>query len=305
MHLFYDLTNSSKKNKMSKTKNIPNLVHYDENTKGRDFVVGDLHGCVEDLLKVLLLLNFDSSVDRVFSVGDLVDRGPNSMKTADLVYEDWFFAVKGNHEELMYESILRDSYQHVGTWAANGGLWSYNEDKAALKSISKKLEQLPYVITVGEGANRFNIVHGELKFFVTNDEGAYERGESFYKRVPVTDAIIDQWLFTRSQMDDMLWGRTIISNGNEDISKVKPHEFWHDMEKMSLTFVGHTPVAYPVQVQRQVYIDTGAVYHHTSKNQSERNMLTVACPTEKKIYMYNMLWKTITSIGFDELQVLG
>src|SRR3546814_1255791 len=49
------------------------------NDIGRDFIVGDLHGCLDLLQAELTRIEFDRSKDRLFSVGDLVDRGPDSM----------------------------------------------------------------------------------------------------------------------------------------------------------------------------------------------------------------------------------
>ena len=46
------------------------------NALGRDFAVGDVHGCFTRLQQGLDQLGFDPTRDRLFSVGDLVDRGP-------------------------------------------------------------------------------------------------------------------------------------------------------------------------------------------------------------------------------------
>lgn len=51
---------------------------YRANILGRDFVVGDIHGEFSKLSKLLSLVGFDEHSDRLFSVGDLVDRGPES-----------------------------------------------------------------------------------------------------------------------------------------------------------------------------------------------------------------------------------
>ena len=51
-----------------------------ENDRGRDFVVGDLHGCYDALMRQLDARGFDPAADRLLSVGDLVDRGPDSRR---------------------------------------------------------------------------------------------------------------------------------------------------------------------------------------------------------------------------------
>lgn len=274
-------------------KNRPNVVHYDTNTAGRDFCVGDLHGCYDDLLQALTLLEFDGQVDRLFSVGDLVDRGPDSMKCANLVFEDWFHCVKGNHEELFFETIINGSVGHKMTWIGNGGAWNFSEDPNELKAVARRLQELPFIITVGEGENRFNLVHAELK--ARDDNG---------RRRLVTDQTIDLWTFKDGEKDDMLWGRTMINSGQEKIEDCNPSDFYHDMEKLSLTFVGHTPVRSVVQVQKQMYIDTGAVYYHKNKS-SEQHVMTIACPGEKTLYNYNMMWKTITKTSFEDVPKMG
>lgn len=48
------------------------------NTRGRDFAVGDIHGAFEALQHALEAIGFDTEIDRLFCVGDLVDLGPES-----------------------------------------------------------------------------------------------------------------------------------------------------------------------------------------------------------------------------------
>ena len=56
--------------------NIAPLVkHFPLNDLGRDFIIGDLHGHWSVLERLLEEVSFDKAKDRLFSVGDLVDRG--------------------------------------------------------------------------------------------------------------------------------------------------------------------------------------------------------------------------------------
>jgi len=41
--------------------------------------VGDIDGCFSHLRRSLEAIGFDASVDRLFSVRDLIDRGPESI----------------------------------------------------------------------------------------------------------------------------------------------------------------------------------------------------------------------------------
>lgn len=54
------------------------LQRFAVNQSGRDFAVGDIHGCFSKLEAALRRVGFIPEKDRLFSVGDLVDRGPES-----------------------------------------------------------------------------------------------------------------------------------------------------------------------------------------------------------------------------------
>lgn len=73
----------------------PRLLRLGKNAKGRDFVVGDLHGCVPALHAQLQRMGFDKNHDRLICTGDLVDRGPQSPEALALLGEPWFFAEIG------------------------------------------------------------------------------------------------------------------------------------------------------------------------------------------------------------------
>jgi len=93
----------------------------DPNLKGRDFVIGDLHGSYEALMNLLTNVNFDPEKDRLISVGDLVDRGPESQRCLGLLREPWFHAVLSNHEQMMLDAFRG---RPMGAyWFMNGGAW--------------------------------------------------------------------------------------------------------------------------------------------------------------------------------------
>jgi serine/threonine protein phosphatase 1 len=65
------------------------------NTTGRDFVCGDIHGCFDALDAQLEQLAFDAAMDRLISVGDLIDRGPRSADALHYLRKPWLHAVMG------------------------------------------------------------------------------------------------------------------------------------------------------------------------------------------------------------------
>lgn len=81
------------------------------------WVVGDLHGCYSLLKSKLKEVGFNFNEDLLISVGDLVDRGNESIECLQLLTEKWFRSVKGNHEEMLLQCLV-DNY--AIDWMHNG-----------------------------------------------------------------------------------------------------------------------------------------------------------------------------------------
>jgi len=64
------------------------------------YAVGDLQGCLEPLKCLLHEVGFDPIEDRLWLVGDLVNRGPQSLETLRFLYamRDSLVCVLGNHD---------------------------------------------------------------------------------------------------------------------------------------------------------------------------------------------------------------
>lgn len=202
------------------------LVNHGENTVGRDFIVGDIHGQLELLNSEMRRVNFDKAVDRLFSVGDLIDRGADSYDCLSLAFEPWFYGVRGNHEELARAALDGVGGRDWSLWQMNGGSWVYLHDARAVRSIlNAAMEHLPYAREVKVGGRRIGIVHAE----------------------PPEDWSLIVFEDHPAGRQRMVWGRSRIQRGDET-----------PVEGIDAVVVGHTPVKEPTTLGNVHYIDTGA-----------------------------------------------
>ena len=226
------------------------------NTKGRDFVVGDLHGHHAALESLLREACFDPSQDRVFSVGDLVDRGPESFQTLRLLQEPWFFAVRGNHEDMLLDFALggdnygRPTRDHP--FLHNGGRWflemSPEQDALWNDDLLPRTALLPHILVIGEGAARFQIVHAEL-------DGVAQRLTDIALDAPLADLnqardreFIEGFDGFGHQRMRFLWGRALIHHKGVLTAPTG----------LSPTFCGHTPARHILTQGGHIFVDTGA-----------------------------------------------
>lgn len=99
---------------------------------GRTFVIGDLHGC-SHALDLMLQELMPSKDDTLVTLGDYVDRGPDSRGVIDRLLEleqrTQLIPLMGNHEILMLDA--QEGTMDVGSWLSVGGrqtMASYGAD---------------------------------------------------------------------------------------------------------------------------------------------------------------------------------
>jgi len=61
-------------------------------------IIGDIHGCFDELCLLLESIPFNPSTDQLISVGDVIGKGPQVRKCLQLLYFYKALVIKGNHE---------------------------------------------------------------------------------------------------------------------------------------------------------------------------------------------------------------
>ncbi len=80
----------------------------------RKIFIGDVHGCFEELMDLLDKVKYSYSKDRLYFVGDLINKGPYSKKVLEFVYNSKSKVVIGNHE-----LGLIQLYESKGNWGGS------------------------------------------------------------------------------------------------------------------------------------------------------------------------------------------
>ena len=203
---------------------------FTRNRVGRDFVVGDVHGMFGALGELLAAAEFDAGRDRLFSVGDLIDRGPGSREALDWLARPWFHPVRGNHEQFLLDSndpSTRDLWIRY-----NGGAWWLDCPPGEREAFRAACAALPIAIEIQTAKGRVGVVHA--------DAPRSNSWPDFLARLESNDERV---------LEHALWSRERVSaGGSERVTGVE------------LVLCGHTPTTRIVEAGNVRFIDTGAVY---------------------------------------------
>ncbi len=90
----------------------------------RIFFVGDIHGCSKTFRRLVTEKICLKKEDKLYCVGDYIDRGPDSKGVIDFILElktenYQIYTLRGNHEEMLLDSADEDGSFH--NWIRNGG----------------------------------------------------------------------------------------------------------------------------------------------------------------------------------------
>ncbi|WP_372573455.1 metallophosphoesterase family protein [Ruegeria jejuensis] len=210
------------------------------------YAIGDIHGQLDELHRVLALIEADGGPDaRVVFLGDYVDRGPDSQKVIDLLIEgqqagrDWI-TLLGNHDR-MFAWFMEDVPRHDPHLLV-GYHWLHDRlgGTETLQSYGLSYDTM----------TRLEDLHAEAKEIVPHAHVDFLRGLRPMFETPdlafVHAGIRPGIPLTQQSENDLVWIRQNFH------TYAKPHP--------KLIVHGHTPVNVATHYGNRINLDSGAGY---------------------------------------------
>lgn len=208
------------------------IKKFTKNPYGRDIAVGDIHGNYSGLMAALDSIGFSVQHDRLFSVGDIVDRGIENELCVQLLDRPWFHAVCGNHEDIAITHV-KIAKVNAENYIKNGGAWFLGLSSSEQEEIATSFQQLPIAIEIETDEGIVGIIHADCPTKSWSD---------FKKILELTSAKKTQ---LKQITNICFWSRERIESNDTT-----------PVEGLRALIVGHTPVAMPGKLGNVIHIDT-------------------------------------------------
>lgn len=266
------------------------------------YIVGDIHGCYDELLELLALANFDKLHDQLWITGDLIARGPKSLQTLRFIKSlgDIAQVVLGNHDLHLLATSLgvhrakardkvsailqADDQNELLTWLRQQPLlaehpihkfimvhagilpaWDILQAKQLAKEVENKLQSESY-------ADLLTHMYG-------NHPAHWSESLTGIERLRY---IIN--VFTRMRyctLDGAIEFENKLSPGSTDSTQLKP---WFEISPETHTqpiLFGHWAALLGLVKQKNIYaLDTGGVWGNSLSmlRWQDKKLFSVSCP---------------------------
>lgn len=262
----------AQQNQKALISQVQPIRNFTKNVKGRDFVVGDIHGNYTLLLTLLDHLKFDFASDRLFSTGDLVDRGPEPNEVLNLIDESWFHPVMGNHDfyipQFAHDIITLSFWLYDASWAQDLAFGKNFMDESTPEVVNwwktnyARIMSIPMMNTVEHDNGNFHVIHAELNF----------------SKFDITDVNLANPDFVRSAWSnelfpgdgaDGIWRRVIFGTTSDGIvPQWMASKVFESVEPtlLSTMYSGHTIQPKVAKCGPFVCIDTGGFLHRSTNH---------------------------------------
>ncbi|NSL51447.1 bis(5'-nucleosyl)-tetraphosphatase PrpE [Calidifontibacillus erzurumensis] len=229
-------------------------------------IIGDIHGCFQEFVELTKKLGYKwdegfpvhPQKRKLVFVGDLTDRGPESIKMMEMVYtlvieKNSAFYVPGNHCDKLYRFFLGRNVQikhGLETTVAEYNNLSEKEKTKVRSHFMKLFEQAPLYLELDDG--KLVVAHAGIRQDYIGKTG--NKVKTF-----------------------VLYG-DITGETNPDGTPVRRDWAKHYKGDAWIVY-GHTPVEKPRQINKTWNIDTGCVFGGMLTALRYPEMETVSVPS--------------------------
>lgn len=127
------------------------------------YIISDCHGCYEEFLKMLDLINFKDD-DELFILGDVLDRGDKPLEIIDYIMSHHnIILLKGNHEEFFIEHFEEDDDDSY-VWFFNGGQTTFEQIEERGREYEENLYKFISSLPLIKVIDKYILVHSTLDF---------------------------------------------------------------------------------------------------------------------------------------------
>ncbi|MBW1990690.1 MAG: serine/threonine protein phosphatase [Deltaproteobacteria bacterium] len=193
------------------------------------YAIGDIHGCLDQLKRLLKQVNPDLHRHRLVFIGDYIDRGPDSKGVVDYIINlrkqfppENIICLKGNHEAMFLDflnGVQPELFLFNGGGSTLRQYWGEDWERHQPWRLPPEHEEFYANLKLYYVTDNYIFVHGGLKPGVPLEE---------------------------QREEDLLWIRGEFIASFEDFGR--------------RVVFGHTPLRYPLVMPNKIGIDTGCVY---------------------------------------------
>ena len=193
------------------------------------FAIGDIHGCLEKLQKLITNIGADPKNDTLIFIGDYIDRGNSSREVVDYVIRlkvqyKKVVCLLGNHEHMLIRYL---EGVDEGIYLENGGI-------ATLHSYGISPSDEPEKRKAKIPREHLQLFESLLPYYETEDY------------IFVHAGLKPGLQLCEQTKHELLWTRHEFIDAEDDFGKI--------------VIFGHTPMSVPLIMPTKIGIDTGAVF---------------------------------------------
>lgn len=74
----------------------------------RTLYIGDVHGCADELERIVDAFGFVRGKDTLYQTGDIINKGPDMLRALKFIQKNGILTVRGNHEEHLIRMMATD-----------------------------------------------------------------------------------------------------------------------------------------------------------------------------------------------------